>query len=129
LEAVKMAKNVAKPVQQALVEAVEAFNNAKAARSEHLEVHWATKLAKEQRVTVMQSTSTAQAHSPKTGLDPALAEIAREIKELRREVGEIRSVLDHGAEAQAANEGKWSEVVRRKPSVTKGIQRPTAKAK
>lgn len=129
LEAVKTAKNVAKPVQQALAEAIDSYKHAQVARFEYMEARtlWAAKLAKEHGETDRLPSTIAPTHAPKTDLDSALAEIAREIKGLRREVGKLRSVQEHSAESQTVHEEKWSEVVGRKPWVPRGLQRPTTK--
>jgi len=91
LDAVKSAKNVAKPVQQALAEAIEALKHAKAARDEQQEVRniWLTKADDERRRLVTPGTSANVG-----GIDPSSTDnLAIQFSSLRSEVGELSKAV------------------------------------
>lgn len=135
LDAVISAKNVAKPVQQALAEAIDAFKHAKAAREEQQEVRnsWLTKVDDERRRPVASGSSTTVGGSD----SPSADSLATEFSSLRSEVGElskaVRQLVDRKPEGHAGmakrtqgqkppaedaevalvNAAPWTEVVRR----------------
>jgi len=148
LKAVKLAKNVAKPVQQALAEAIDAYRYAKVAREELHEARnsWLTKVDDERRRTVAPETSTNVGGSD----SPSADNLTAEFSSLRSEVGElskaVRQLLDRKLEEHTgtakriqgrqppAGESEealvtaapWTEVVkksaRKKNSQTQGVQ-------
>ncbi|KAL4082651.1 hypothetical protein QTP88_029712 [Uroleucon formosanum] len=107
LEAVRLAKNVDKPVQQALAEAIDAFKHAKVAREELHESRnsWLTKVDDERRRTVARETSTNVGDSD----SPSVDNLTAEFSSLRSEVGELsKAVVKKSA--------------RKKNSQTQGVQ-------
>ncbi|XP_008180149.1 uncharacterized protein LOC103308492 [Acyrthosiphon pisum] len=119
LEAVRDAKNVAKPVQTALAEAMNAFSQARSARKQRQNV--AEKL--------QDAASNAGPHASTTGAvqaEDGSIKLAKEFSSLRDEVGELSKVVrelvdkkpsDRGTSKepiiQESQPGTWTEVVKR----------------
>jgi len=127
LDAVKLAKNVAKPVQQALAEAFDAYKHATVARVEQQEARtiWLAKIDEERRKTDALGNSTLQiqdvAAENSSNTNSTLWGIAQGLTELRKEVKEIRDA--QGLSNSMQDGGTWTEVVRRKPPTTKAINK------
>lgn len=96
LDAVKLAKNVAKPVQQALAEAIVAYKHVKAEHAEQQEArtNWLAKIDEERckmdapGTSILQVQETVTENSSST--NSTLRGIAQGLNELRKEVKEIR---------------------------------------
>ncbi|CAI6373743.1 unnamed protein product [Macrosiphum euphorbiae] len=114
LEAVREAKNVAKPVQTALAEAMNAFNQARSARK--------------QRQNVVEKlkdvASNAGPHASTTGdvqADDGSINLTKEFNSLRDEVGELSKVVRELVDKKTSKEptiqesqpGTWTDVVKR----------------
>lgn len=115
LDAVKLAKNVAKPVQLALAEAIDAYKHAKVARVEQQEARtiWLAKIDEERRKTDAPGTSTLQvqeaASEDSSSTNSTLRGIAQGLNELRKEVKEIREAQGLSNSMEEVDTGpKWS---------------------
>lgn len=118
LEAVREAKNVAKPVQAAIAEAMTAYKQATGARKQRRQVeeHLRTRTKKE-------LASVAAAENTCTDAN-ILAEVKRISSKLAEHGDKIDSIATKLASDQAALT-QWTEVVRRKPLATKDNQSVT----
>jgi len=118
LEAVKIAKNIAKPVQQALAEALDAFKHAKAARMEQQEARacLVNKMTEDQAKPEASRSPDVESKNS-SNIDPTLIDISQELKALRKEVGDIRSAQVHSSSTEDG--GTWSEVFKKKPTTKK----------
>lgn len=85
LEAVKTAKNIAKPVQQLLAEALDAYKHAKAPRTEQQEARacWINKMAEDQAKPEASRSPYAKPKNS-SNIDSTLADISQELKALRK---------------------------------------------
>lgn len=111
LDAVRNAKNVAKPVQTALAEAITAFTQAKSACKQRQNV--AEKLRDLAGNAVPHAVPTVAVQAEDNSTKFLLSDIAQEIKSLRQEVSDIRSTQGHIGD-NAVEGGSWVEVVKRK---------------
>jgi len=127
LDAVKSARNVAKPVKQALAEAIDAYEHAKVARVEQQEARtiWLAKIAEERRKADAPGSSSVQVQEAATenssSTNSTLRGISHGLEELRKEVKEIRDA--QGMSSSMENSGTWIEVVRRKSPTTKAVNK------
>lgn len=117
IDLVRSYQNVAKPVQAALAEAVDAYKLSLETRKERFVVRrylTATNEAEEDQA--QQQRRAAPKVDPST--NSMLMGIAQEVKALRNELNEMRSAREI-INVDKEDGGSWTEVVRKKPSVKK----------
>lgn len=122
LEAVREAKNVARPVQTALAEAMNALRQATGVRKQRQNIAEMLKELEEDRPpdAGKSTIDEAAALSDEGTTKSLLADIALEMKALRHDVNEIRSVQGPGG-GNTVNDGTWAEVAKKgKDSKVKG---------
>lgn len=109
LEAVRKAKNVAKPVQTALAEAMNAFRQATGARKQRLNAaEMLKKLEEDGPPGAGKSTvDEVAANSDEGTTKSLLADLVLEMKGLRHDVNDIRSAQGPGG-GSADSDGTWA---------------------
>jgi len=118
LEAVKVAKNVARPVQVALHEAIEALRMATKARKWKQTVRDMIHKKKDEEGPTEAGAHTSNTHNQ--GADSILRDIVQELKNLRKDVKDIQSAQ---GESNSTGDGvTWTEVVKKGKS-----KKPSAK--
>jgi len=132
LKLVKAAKNVVKPVQHALAEAIEAFKFSRAARKEKLNARacWLNLFDAEHEVAQQppKINQTARSTDSMATDSPKLLSLIEEVTTLKAEIGKVSSIVSQLASSSLAGIQFSSEVkhgaTMKKPKNTKKVIGP-----